>query len=499
MSGNRRDTELVVWNLRTGSELIAREGLCLRVMRGEMMEVLGIDGSGKSVLGRLLAGREAIRGGFVEVAGVRYRSGRTLDGCDELMYIGRDPCVAPELTVAENICLLSKRRKVKHFVHRKNMEQRVSFLLSEYGPGIRADQKMRTLSEGEVRVTELLRAVENEVPLICIDGAFDGIGQSDMRLIETCLLRMKRMGFTILCIGGGFPRFLYLDDRVTVFRGGRNVRTFYPENYDRSEFVKWMTGTESGQRIPREGAASEEREDAAGEREELLLMRGISGECLDRFSCRIMSGEIVGLYDMDNRANRELAEFLTGRRKLEHGAMVLGGREYAPLSPEDAVRKGTCFIPSDIESRAVVGKTGIGENLLLPVMRENSAGGFLVNRRVIRYLERRFLSSIGAEDAEGRAAGELDVYQRMALALERCLLMKPRLLVGEDILNDLDLRMIRTEREYFKKLAEGGAAVILSSPNLSALRQLCGRILVLSSPPDEQDRKKVHLFEMQSD
>ncbi len=496
-----------------------RGGLSLRVMRGEFMEILGIDGSGKDALARFLDGRAAIRSGLAVIGGRTFRAGDSLAGFDGVLSVSGTPKIADELTVAENICVLSRRRKTRVLVHRANIAKRVSFLLSEYGLSVRAEQKAGELTEGERIAVELLRAVENEIPLVCVDVSIERIGRQETLVIERCLMKMKRQGITILCLGSGFPKLLYLDDRVTVLRNGRNVRTFYRDSYDRDEFIRWVLGisrtenaapdpsgqerenTEKGARpVPliNAGGAGETPVLPEGEGRCSLEVRGLTGRYLRDFSFRFPGGGITGLYDMNNVMNRELAGILTGQRRPAAGSVTLDGRRYAPLSLREAVAEGAAYIPPDIRSCSVVEGMGIGENLLLPVMKEFSRGGILQNRRVARYLESENGEFLKLENPDCRSAAELGAYDRMRIALGKCLLMNPRLVIGVDILNDVDVKMMGIETAFFGRLAARGATVLLSSQNLTALRRICGRILVMNSS-EEEDQKKVHLFETQSD
>ena len=58
---------------------------------------------------------------------------------------------------------------------------------------------------------------------------------------------------------------------------------------------------------------------------------------LQNYTMEVYKGEIVGIYDLNNRANRELMECIIGEIKLEAGQMDLLGKRYAPAGIDDAI------------------------------------------------------------------------------------------------------------------------------------------------------------------
>ncbi len=477
-----KEEYLLIRNLCAGEEGAALDQFCLRISRGDFVEILGTEGAGKTVLSELFSGHVRIREGSVLIGGRRYLPGEMLSGM-EVQCIRRTSSLAESLTVAENISLLTRNRRIRGVIRHKDLVVRANFLLSEFGLGFKADAPVHSLSEGEKRAVELLRAVENEIPFLFIDNIFESVGQADLELLENILRQMKERGFAVLIAGGGFPLFRDLDDRVIVLRSGRNVRTFYRDSFDREEYVKWVFGVVEPSALRSDAVFAldgREAEEHLPDTPPVLTLEGVSTDIVKDISLAVYPGEIAGFYDMNHVNNRELIRLLTGETKASSGRVLLGGKPYSPSGIGKAVARGVCYIPAWIRDCAVVEGMSYGDNLILPVMRKVSRRGVLVNERIRRFLEEEYGAELSVPVKDLKTAGELGMADRLRLALQRAVLIRPKLLLVEDTVSDMNIRMLKLQCEYFKRLTQEGCAVIVSSQNLTALRQICDRIIVLN-------------------
>lgn len=482
---------LSIRNLIAGEEGTQLDRFHLRISQGEFVELMGIEGSGKAQLTGVLTGNVRIRSGRVCIAGHTYGPGDILRSRN-ILHIGSTPSLAGSLTVAENVVLLTRSRKRRLLVHKREIIDRVNFLLSEFGLSIRAETRADELGEGEKRTVELLRAVANDIPFILISDIFQTMGQADLQMIESMLRRMKARGYTALILGSSFPRFIDLDDRIEVIRRGRHVRTFYRNNYDREAYVKWVLGTQvpalaraeatghsgistfHGTALP----ASGERDTSGAQR---LIIRDLELPGIRSFHLDAKAGEIIGLYDMNNQGNHELLECLAGASRPLGGEMILDGVPYTPDSPAVISRMGVDLLPRNILNCAVVEGMSYGENLELSTMRKHSLLRIFVKKRVQEYLSDEYGRELEAEDPTHSKGRDLNTRDRMRVALQRILLHHPKLLLIEDVLSDMNIDFLRIATEYFRRLTETGCTILISSPNLTVLRQVTDRIIVLGT------------------
>ncbi|MEO7003106.1 MAG: ABC transporter ATP-binding protein [Ktedonobacterales bacterium] len=166
-------------------EVVALQGLDLRVPRGEMLALVGPSGAGKSTLLNILGGLDTPSAGRCEVAGVDLTR---LSSRDRLLYRRRivghvwqqtSRNLLNDLSLLDNVTTpmflagypASKRRK------------RAQMLLELVGLGPRMSYRPERLSGGEQQRGALAVALANEPPLLLADeptGELDNATATDV-------------------------------------------------------------------------------------------------------------------------------------------------------------------------------------------------------------------------------------------------------------------------------------------------------------------------------
>lgn len=144
-------------------------GLDLSLRQGELVSLLGANGTGKSTLLRTLAGRQKPLGGSVSI------EGRRLDRCSPQMLsrmvsiVHTDRTMAGGLTVEELVSL--GRHPYTGFFGRLGREDReiVARALRQAGIGDMGERFVATLSDGERQKAMIARALAQDTPLIILD------------------------------------------------------------------------------------------------------------------------------------------------------------------------------------------------------------------------------------------------------------------------------------------------------------------------------------------
>ena len=161
-------------------EVVALQGLDLRVPRGEMLALVGPSGAGKSTLLNILGGLDAPSAGRCEVAGVDLTR---LSARDRLLYRRRivghvwqqtSRNLLADLTLLDNVMIpmilggYPARGRKKH----------AKYLLEMVGLGPRMHHRPERLSGGEQQRGALAVALANDPPLLLADeptGELDSV------------------------------------------------------------------------------------------------------------------------------------------------------------------------------------------------------------------------------------------------------------------------------------------------------------------------------------
>jgi putative ABC transport system ATP-binding protein len=170
------------------AEVLALDGVSLRVSPGELLGVMGPSGSGKSTLLQLAGGLDDPTEGTVVVAGVELgtqsRAGRAEVRRRHIGYVFQDFNLIPALTAEENVALPRELDGVR--ARQARTEARTA--LEEVGVADLADRFPDELSGGQRQRVAIARALVGSRRLLLADeptGALDShAGEEVLKLIR---------------------------------------------------------------------------------------------------------------------------------------------------------------------------------------------------------------------------------------------------------------------------------------------------------------------------
>ena len=175
--------------------------LNLRLEAGEILQVEGANGAGKTSLLRILCGLAQPREGTVYWQGKNINHYRSVY-YRELLYIGHNPGVKQELTPLENLHFLRalKGRGGEHMAIDRALEQ-----VGLYGY---EDVTVRTLSAGQRRRVALARLWLSQGCLWVLDEPFTAIDRNGIRNLETQLMHHVQCGGMVIITSHQMPQWV---------------------------------------------------------------------------------------------------------------------------------------------------------------------------------------------------------------------------------------------------------------------------------------------------
>lgn len=168
---------------RFGERIVLRE-LSLAVPAGSTLAVLGRNGAGKSTLLRILATLLRPHAGELEILGEPVPR-RAFAVRGRLGYLGHDPLLYRDLSGRENLRYHARLHGIA--------ATRVEELLATVDMRLRADDPVRTLSQGMVQRLAVCRAVLHEPSLLLLDEPRANLDPGAGALIEPLIGREARL------------------------------------------------------------------------------------------------------------------------------------------------------------------------------------------------------------------------------------------------------------------------------------------------------------------
>ncbi len=190
----------------------------------------------------------------------------------------------------------------------------------------------------------------------------------------------------------------------------------------------------------------------------------------------VAAGEIVGIVGESGSGKSTLARLLVGLERPTSGTMVLDGADItAANAANDARRRAALQMVFQNPQSALNPRRTVAE----VVTQAMEVGGASPVARRARATE--LLRAIGLSPELGsRYPFQLSGGQRQRVNIARALCATPRILLADEIVSGLDVSVQAQLLNLLLRLRdETGVAILLISHDLSVVRYLCDRVMVL--------------------
>ena len=165
--------------------------LSLSLAAGEVLQIEGANGSGKTSLLRILCGLRQAEAGEVRWRGEPVRHARE-DYYAEMVYIGHLPCIKADLTTDENIRALLDTRS------RRAASTEIEAALQQVGLAGFEDVPSKALSSGQRRRILLAFLLLSGARLWILDEPLTALDVNGVALMEQMILQHREGGGSVI-------------------------------------------------------------------------------------------------------------------------------------------------------------------------------------------------------------------------------------------------------------------------------------------------------------
>ena len=222
----------------------AVDGATFDVQAGSITGLIGPNGAGKSTLFNCISGFLRPRSGRVSMEGRRidrlppHRIAR-----GGLVRTFQTPRALLRMTVAENVLLATPRHPGERLGRRgrsreREAQARAGELLALVGLDGHAGALAGTLSGGQRKLLDLIRALQAEPRLLLLDEPMAGVNPTlRVELLQHIRDLRDRDGITLLIVEHDLDFVMGASDRVVVLNDGRVIANGTPEEVRGDERV----------------------------------------------------------------------------------------------------------------------------------------------------------------------------------------------------------------------------------------------------------------------
>jgi ribose transport system ATP-binding protein len=449
----------------------------LDVHTGEVVALVGANGSGKSTMSKVINGVVVLDGGqlLLDDKPVHLSSPQAAKNLG-IATVFQELSLIPQMTVAENIWLTREPMTAFGTVNRKVIQKKTDELLDlfrgTYKVDIHPDDSIVSLPSDEKQIIEILKAISFDPWLIILDEATASLDSRQVQRLFELVAKWKDDGKAIIFVSHRMEEIFRIADKYSVLRNGKTVGAGDMQAVSEKELVKLMIEKESVFEYTR----SDSKNGGKAQKPICLEVEDLQTAILKGINFSVREGELIGIGGLRGQGQRELLHSLFGDVPYL-GTVKLFGNEYKFKHPREAMQKGLALVPGDRGKEGLLSIRSILENLQLP-----SWGRYGVPLRIGK--AKRDAEKVGESlnlkmAGLGEPVSSLSGGNAQKVVLGKWLVRKPKLLLLDDPTKGVD---VGTKAEFYAlltQLCDEGKTILFYSSDDEELIGLCDRVLVL--------------------
>ena len=338
---------------------VANLNVNLDLYKGEILSILGENGSGKTTSMNIIPGLYAPDEGSIYING---ELANINSPHDSLMYgigmVHQHFKLVDVFTAAENIVLGLDKSDYANFAKKieeqeearfaelrkqgkepseeelkeskkrinaaksfnvKNAASRIKEMCDRYGFELDPNKKVYNMTVSEKQTLEIVKALYRNANILILDEPTAVLTPQEIDRLFVVIKNMRDDGKSIVIITHKLNEVMRISDRVAIFRKGEHVATVKTKETSIKELTDMMVGAKVDLEIER----SEPTDVADRLFVNNLSVKNNDGRVVvNNVSFIARSGEILGIAGISGSGQKELLEAIQGLRPLESGEII---------------------------------------------------------------------------------------------------------------------------------------------------------------------------------
>ena len=340
-------------------KVIANKNVDLDLYKGEILSVLGENGSGKTTTMNIISGiyqadegEIFIRGQKVSInsphdsimlgVGMVHQHFKLVDlftatenvvlGLDKKDYLNFSKQIEEQEQASfekmkmeghepsnEEIKASQAKIKAAKSFNLKETAKRIQQMCERYGFELDPNKKVYNMSVSEKQTLEIVKALYRNADILILDEPTAVLTPQEIRRLFKVVKNMRDDGKSIIIITHKLNEVMEISDRVAIFRKGEHVATVNTKETSIKELTDMMVGEKVNLEIDR----SEPKDVADRLFVNNLKVKNNDGRlAINDVSFIARSGEILGIAGISGSGQKELLEAIQGLRPLESGEVI---------------------------------------------------------------------------------------------------------------------------------------------------------------------------------
>jgi ribose transport system ATP-binding protein len=460
------------------SAVEALKDVSLECFTSSIHAIVGENGAGKSTLIKIIAGVTQPNTGslFLDDALVQFRS--PLDAIkNSILSVFQELSIIPDLTVAENICMLAKSNGPHKLISGNSKRRKAEEVLSRIKCyDIDPRELCSDLPLSRLQLVEIAKALACNPRILILDEATSALAAADSDKIFELCGTLREQGVSILYITHHLREVDLLADTCSVFRNGERIETFSVGTRSQNEIISMMIGRPLSKLFPEKKAYPADKKDKT------LTVKHLSWYNKIRdVSFTLSPGEIVGLGGIDGQGQKDLLFALFGVLRHVRASVQIGTNNLSLKGPSALIDSAdrVVMIPEDRKREGLFPSMSILKNVSLASLSRFSAGPFINRQKeteqVLSMLQSLHVKVGNINDSIDSLSGG----NQQKVILAKWLLLEAQCLLLNDPTRGIDVPTKQDIYALLRGLADKGKSILIYTTDYDELIGLCDRVIIM--------------------
>jgi ribose transport system ATP-binding protein len=456
----------------------ALNGCSFNANFGEIHAIVGPNGCGKSTLAKVLSGTIPADKGKVSILGHTPTSpvmARSLG----IATVFQEIMIAEEASVVDNLFIGSDYFWYKTMTQREKTQRAEELMEELVGEYVDPNTLAMNLSLSVKAWITIGRAFlrENTKVLILDESSAALDFDSTERLFNKMRL-MRDNGAAIFIVTHRIAELIRISDKATVLRDGVDVGVLEKKDITEKNLLSLMTGKVETEYREQTSALKTKSEEVIMSAKNLKVWSES-----DEVNFELIKGQILGVTGLDGHGQDDFVKILAGVQDSYGGEVeIKNNNTFLKFNNlKEAKNSGISFVSGDRKKEGILPNLSIYENMVIPLYRTTSRGGFL---GFINWLELNGMYEWELERLKIKTGLKSDLITSLSggnqqkVMIARSFAQHPKVLILNDPARGIDVNTKRDLYKHLRTYVEEGNSVIFLSSELEEFIGLCSKVLV---------------------
>ena len=462
----------------TFGTIMAVNNVSFALQKGEVLGLIGENGSGKSTITSVIAGMQKPKSGKMQFKGKKWEPLSMIDALHNgVGMVVQESGTIPGITVAENIFLGETDRFCTKFgfLNKAKMNQEADDVMAQIGAkDVRGSMLTANLDFQTRKLIEIAKVIMKKPDVLIIDETTTALSQNGRKILYNIISAYKKANKAVIFISHDMDEILNVCTSLLVLRDGKYIRTFKKAEFDEDEIRTSMIGRElKGDYYRSDFTASRSQELA-------LSLKNVSyKDRIQDVSIDVYKGEILGIGGLSHCGMHSLGKVMFGALKPDCGSVTRGNGN--PVKDEaSAMAQNIGYVSKDRDVESLVLQASVKDNIAIAGMNKYALGNFLIlDNRENAYVDEQIKTLSIKCSSRNQLTSQLSGGNKQKVVFGKWVGRGSEVLILDCPTRGVDIGVKQAMYQLMMKLKAEGKSIIMISEEMPELIGMSDRLLIM--------------------